>query len=179
MPSPPIRTALARGPSASFATVAGRYLAEYLAKIEVAAKALDEDALWWRPAPGTNSIGNLILHLDGNLSLWIGEGVGRTACERDRAGEFRAERSHDRAALLGLLSETVHHCIGTLDALEPIDLDETIDIQGYSTNVLGAVFHAVEHMSYHTGQILWAAKQVLGDRAQGHGIEFYPQHSGE
>ncbi len=179
MSSPPVRTALSRGPSLAFSEIAGRYLEEYLAKIEVAAKAVDEPALWWRPAPGTNSIGNLILHLNGNLSLWIGEAVGRTVCERDRAGEFSAERSHDRDALLGLLTETVHQCIGTLDALESIDLDETIEVQGYATNLLGAVFHAVEHMSYHTGQILWAAKQVLGDRPQGHGIELYPQHGGE
>ena len=49
-------------------------------------------------------------------------------------------------------------------------------MQGYDTDGLGVVFHVVEHMSYHTGQIVATTKQLTGPEA---GIEFYPQHRGE
>ncbi len=179
MSTQPVVTALSRGATADFAELAGRYLEEYLAKIEVAVASVDEMELWWRPAQATNSIGNLILHLRGNLSLWIGEGVGLTACDRDRASEFSADRSHDGPALIDALAEEVSFCQGTLDSLDPGDLVQEIDVQGYQTTILGAIFHAVEHMGYHTGQILYAAKQILGERSGGHGIELYPQHAGE
>lgn len=172
----PVRTALTRGAESSFTTLAGWYLAQNLAKIEHAIARLDGDELWWRPAEGTNSIANLMLHLAGNLRLWIGEGVGGVACDRDRAGEFAARGSLDRDALARQLRAAVELCQGVLDGLDDATLDRTLEIQGYSTSVLGAILHPVEHMSYHTGQILFAAKQLLGT---GHGIELYPQHVGE
>lgn len=169
-------TALSRGPAGALPELAGRYLEEYLEKIRLALERLDGDQLWWRPAPGTNSAGNLLLHLCGNLSYWILAGVGGRPYQRDRGGEFAADRSDGSAELLGRLEEVVMACRGVLAALAPEDLERRVAIQGYDTNVLGAVFHAVEHMSYHTGQIVWIVKaqQAGPDR-----LEFYPQHAGE
>jgi hypothetical protein len=49
------------------------YLAnEYPAKLRLAMAALPDDQLWWRPNNGSNSVGNLLLHLNGNLRQWIG-----------------------------------------------------------------------------------------------------------
>ncbi len=172
----PVRTALTRGPCPSFPRLAGRYLEEYLEKIRRAVLPLDFDQVWWRPAPGSNSIGNLLLHLAGNLSLWLRAGLGGDAFERDRAGEFAADRTHDLEELLAQLAAVVGRCLEILEALEGQPLDRELEIQTYRTDVLGVVFHAVEHMSYHSGQILTLAKQLRGE---GHGIEFYPQHRGE
>jgi uncharacterized damage-inducible protein DinB len=56
------------------------------------------------------------------------------------------------------------------------DLDRGLRVQGYDTDGLGVVFHIVEHMSYHTGQIVATTKQLQGPPAN---IDFYPQHRGE
>ena len=46
-----------------------RYLlaTEYRTKIRLAVNALPEDSLWWRPNDESNSVGNLLLHLAGNV----------------------------------------------------------------------------------------------------------------
>jgi uncharacterized damage-inducible protein DinB len=176
MSASPVQTALSQGPCSSFHLLAARYLEEYLGKIHHAVSLLDEEQLWWRPAPGTNSLGNLLLHLTGNLSLWLGQGLGEVPYARDRAGEFTAERSQGREALLGGLTQAVAECRRILTEEDGKALDRPVDVQGYQADALGVIFHAVEHMSYHTGQILWAAKQALG---QEHGIEFYPRHRDE
>lgn len=170
------RTALSRGPARTLPELAARYLEEYLDKIRLAVERLTEDELWWRPGPGTNSAGNLILHLCGNLSLWILAGVGGRSYERRRSEELAADRSHGKGELLARLEEVVAACRGVLAGLAPEDLAREAAIQGYDTDLLGAVFHAVEHMSYHTGQIVWIAKE-LG--AGGEPFELYPQHQGE
>lgn len=169
-------TALSRGPAGSFPELAARYLEEYLAKIRLAVARLDGEQLWWRPAEGTNSAGNLLLHLAGNLSLWILAGVGGRPYERDRSGEFTADRSHGEAELLGRLEEVVAACRGVLGALTPEDLERRTELQGYETDLLGAVFHAVEHMSYHTGQIVWIVKELQAGEGR---LEYYPRHAGE
>jgi uncharacterized damage-inducible protein DinB len=174
------RIALARGPAGGLPELASRYLEEYLDKIRVSLERLDEDQIWWRPAPGTNSAGNLVLHLSGNLSLWILSGVGGRPFERHRSEEFAADRSHGRAELLSRLEEVVAACRGVLGSLAPEDLEREAEVQGYEVDVLGAVFHAVEHMSYHAGQIVWIAKSLTNGGGEGEGrMEFYPRHAGE
>ncbi len=177
MSAQPVPTALSRGPCPSFPELAGRYLEEYLHKIRYAVQQLDAEQLWWCPSPGdTNSVGNLVLHLCGNLSLWIGQEIGGEAFDRDRAGEFTARRSHSAEELLAELTAVVARCRRALEAQQSEPLERRLDVQTYHTDALGVIFHAVEHMAYHTGQILFITKQLRG---AGHGIELYPQHSGE
>jgi len=172
----PARTALSRGPGAAFPELAARYLDEYMEKISRAVTLLDEEQIWWRPCAKTNSIGNLLLHLSGNLTLWLVQGLGGDTFRRDRAAEFTADRTQTGEDLLAGLSTVVARCQKVLLSLEGQPLDRVVAIQTYQADVLGIVFHAVEHMSYHTGQILFIAKQVRG---ADHGLEFYPQHRGE
>jgi uncharacterized damage-inducible protein DinB len=176
MPSPPVAPALSRGPAPSFAELCARFLEEYLAKIRYALARLPPERLWWRPAADTNSAGNLLLHLAGNLSLWLLVGVGGESIERDRAGEFAATGGADARELEARLAAVVGRCTALLRGPAVADETRPLLIQGYSTDVRGAVLHAVEHMSYHTGQILLLVKQSL---PAGERIELYPQHAGE
>lgn len=177
-------TALSRGPSADPGELFARYLEEYLGKIRWCAERVSEDRLWFRPSPkgdsGTNpranSIANLMLHLAGNLSLWIGQGLGSVPAHRDRAAEFAADRSHDRTSLLTTLAGAVERSAAVLRRLGPDDLARPLAIQGYDTTGFAAALHAVEHMSYHTGQIVTLAKQLLPAETE---VEFYPRHRKE
>ena len=170
------RTALSRGPAASLPELASRYLEEYLDKIRLAVAGLDDEQIWWRPAPGTNSAANLMLHLCGNLSLWILAGAGGRSYERHRSAEFAADGGRSKGELLEGLGRVVAECREVLGALDPAALDRPLGVQGYEADLLSAVVHGVEHMSYHTGQIVWIAKQL---RAGTDPFEFYPRHSGE
>lgn len=173
------RLALSRGPGRAFPELAAAYLVEYLDKIRIALAPLDDGALWWRPAPGTNSAGNLVVHLAGNLSLWILGGVGGRPYERDRAGEFAADRSAgSKAEVLDRLAAVVEECGEVLAGLSEADLARPVHVQGYDVDLLAAIFHPVEHMSYHVGQIVWIAKQHLASRGE-ELFELYPQHARE
>lgn len=172
----PFDSALSRGPAGDFLELAARHLEEYLGKLRFALERLPGDRLWWRPAPGCNSVGNLALHLCGNLSLWLLAGVGGEAFTRHRAAEFAADGGATAAELASRLAGVVERCTALLRRLRPGEELRRVQIQGYDTDVRGAVFHAVEHMSYHTGQVLLLLKQSL---PPGDAIELYPQHRPE
>jgi len=150
---------------------ADRLLGEYLEKIERSAGGLSAQQIWWRPNPACNSVGNLLLHLCGNLSQWVLDGLGGIAYDRRRSEEFAAAGGDDAPALLARLRDVVERCRGVALGLSQQDLERSFVIQGYSRTGFGVLLHAVEHMSYHTGQIVFVAKQLLGGPAE---IEFYP-----
>lgn len=155
---------------------AEHYWSEYLGKIEQAVAPLTEEQLWWRPNEGSNSIANLLAHLHGNLSQWVLAGLGGRAFERHRDEEFAARPGPAAATkpeLLAALAATVARCRETVRGLSLEELARVRRIQKYELDGYRALFHTIEHMSYHTGQIVLLAKQ-LGAR-----LDFYPQHRGE
>ena len=170
------RLVLRAGAGATLPDLEQRYLLEYLDKIELAVADLDDEAIWRRSGPGTNSIANLILHLCGNLSLWILASLDGRDFKRDRAAEFSADRTAGKDELLAGLHRVVSESRDVIAGLDAVRMEEQIEVQGYSTDVRGAAFHAVEHMAYHAGQIVLLAKLALA--AEG-GLEFYPHHRAE
>jgi uncharacterized damage-inducible protein DinB len=131
---------------------------EYRIKLRAAVSALPSDALWWRANEQSNSVGNLLLHLTGNLRQWIVSGVGGAASMRDRAAEFAAHSGPGADALLGSLERTLDDVDAVLARLGPEDLSAVRTIQGRETTVLEAIYHVVEHFSLHLGQIILVAK---------------------
>ncbi len=158
-------------PTSALPIEADRLFAEYLDQIERSAGQLTAEQIWWRPNPACNSVGNLLLHLCGNLSQWVLGGLGGEAFERRRSEEFAAAGGADGAALLARLREVVTACRSVARALTARDFDRTLTIQGYTSSGFGVLLHAVEHMSYHTGQIVHLVKEQLGGPSE---IEFYP-----
>jgi uncharacterized damage-inducible protein DinB len=156
-----------------------RLLNDYKVKIALAVAGLSDEQIWWRPNPASNSIGNLILHLCGNVRQWIVAGVGGAADTRQRAEEFNARNRFNRATLIALLEDTLRDVDAQLAALEQQLIaaasDEPLQRrcrpQGFDQTVLDAVFHVVEHFSYHTGQIVLLAKWHAGDT-----IRLYDDH---
>ena len=135
------------------------YLAqEYPAKIRLSVTPLDEASIWQRANDDSNSIGNLLLHLAGNIRQWIVSGIGGAPSVRDRAGEFAARGGHAKSELLDLLDASVRDADAVLSSLPASDLDRKVTIQGRDTTVFSAIYHVVEHFSTHTGQIIMLAK---------------------
>jgi uncharacterized damage-inducible protein DinB len=131
---------------------------EYPTKIRLALEAIDETVIWKRETQDSNSIGNLLLHLAGNVRQWIVGGVGGEPCERDRSGEFSASSGFTKRELLSRLSSSITDADKVLASLTDQDLDRHVTIQGRDTTVFAAVYHVVEHFSMHTGQIIMLAK---------------------
>ena len=143
--------------------VARRELQQDFAKIEKAVARLTDDQVWARGHETSNSIGNLLLHLAGNVRQWIVCGIGGEQDRRERDSEFDQRATIPTAALLSQLGETVREADAALEAAAETDLLDKRKIQGYDVSGVMAVFHCVAHFSGHTGQILWAVKQATGE----------------
>jgi uncharacterized damage-inducible protein DinB len=148
-------------------------LTEYRTKIRLAVEALPEDALWWRANDQSNSVGNLLLHLTGNVRQWMVSGVGGAPDIRLRSAEFAAHNGPPRAELLATLNRTLDDVERVLHGLAPDALLEPRKIQGRDLTVLDAIFICVEHFSMHLGQIILLAKL----RAPGT-VQFYEDAGG-
>jgi hypothetical protein len=143
-----------------FLAEAGNKLGENLSRIETCVPKLAPDVLWARGSENENAVGNLLLHLEGNVRQWILSGIGGAAARRDRPAEFAARSGPGGAALLATLRGTVNEAIGVIRALPHARLNEAVTIQGYDTTVLAAIFHVVEHFSGHTYQIILMTKHA-------------------
>ena len=118
--------------------------------------------IWWRPNPASNSIGNLILHLNGNVWQWIVASFNGLEDQRNRPAEFSATGDLPAADLLARLGETMEEVAKVLARLTPEDLRATYHIQGYTVTGLAAVYQVVEHFGLHYGQIVYIAKALEG-----------------
>ncbi len=150
-----------------------RYLREYLTKIRLSVSVLDEHVVWARPNEGSNSIGNLLLHLAGNARQWIVSGVGGARDVRDRQSEFDQRTPLSITTLIDRLEQTISDVDRVLASLTPADLQTRRLIQANDVSVLEAVYHVVEHFSMHTGQIILLAKADKPDR-----VRFYEMVDG-
>ncbi len=135
---------------------------EYLPKIRAALSVMSPEDLWWRPNDASNGVGNLVLHLAGNVRQWICHGVGGQPDVRDRPAEFAATGGLDAQELLARLEATIADADRVLAALDPAALREGRSIQGMDVTVLEAVYHVVEHFAGHTYQIIWVSKARSG-----------------
>lgn len=133
---------------------------DFLPKIERCFDVLSDEQIWWRANDQSNSIGNLILHLNGNVRQWIVCGLGDQEDARDRDAEFAQRESIARAELLSLLRGTLAEVDETLARFDPERLLETRTIQGLDVSALEAILHVVEHFSMHTGQIILITKML-------------------
>ena len=151
-------------PARDFLAEARRHLREdYLPKIERCLERLTDEQVWWRASERSNSVGNLLLHLEGNLRQWVVRGVGGGADARVRDREFAERQQRSREILLASLRATVEEAGDALARLDPGALLETRRVQGLDVTLLAAVFHAVEHFSMHTGQIILLTKMLADE----------------
>jgi uncharacterized damage-inducible protein DinB len=135
---------------------------EYLSKIELAIAPLTTEQIWWRPNDASNSIGNLILHLAGNVRQWIVGGVDGQAVDRDRDLEFSTRDQIGAAELMNRLRASVEDACAVMTQVTDAELVQPRTIQRFETTVFGAIYHVVEHFAMHTGQIILLAKAQTG-----------------
>jgi len=155
----------------TFAHESARYLRDvYLPRLERALDSLPPEDLWWRPHEGVISFGTILLHLEGNVRQWLLSGLGGAPDDRDRASEFAATSGPAGPVLLERLRVTVLAACDVVRGCQEGALSATYLIQGSRPTGLQAIYHVVEHFSWHVGQAVWIAKARSGP---GHGVAFY------
>jgi uncharacterized protein DUF1572 len=132
--------------------------ASYLPRIERSIEGLSPENIWWRANAQSNSIGNLLLHLDGNVRQWIVSGIGGAPDVRERQREFDATGGGSGSELVTKLRTTLGEADRILSALDPTTLLDHRRIQSYDVTVMRAIYGVTEHFSLHTGQIILLAK---------------------
>lgn len=144
-------------------TQAGHVLRQvYLPRITSCLAQLSPKQIWWRPNSASNSVGNLVLHLTGNVRQWIISGLGGAPDVRERDLEFSECGPLPRRVLVSRLRKTVKEACEVLGKLSPEDLARVHTIQRFRVTGLEAAFHVAEHFSHHAGQIILMTKMLTG-----------------
>jgi uncharacterized damage-inducible protein DinB len=158
MPSKPKNNPLAK----LFLSEAQATFDRYLPRIIKCLDQLSNDEIWWRPNASSNSVGNIVLHLSGNVRQWIISGLGGVPDIRERDKEFSEQGVVPRAKLKTRLSKTVREACRVLDRLPAEALTRKYTIQGYHVTGLHAISDVFEHFSHHAGQIIYITKLKRG-----------------
>ena len=151
---------------AAFLRETNQCLLSNVERIEHCVAQLNDEQIWHRPAPGMNSIGNLILHLRGNVRQWIVSGLTEAEDDRNRPQEFAENGPIARQTLLDQLRETVTAAVSVLEGIDEAGLLQPRRIQGFELDGVGAIFDCVPHFKGHTQEIICLTRMQLGDQYQ-------------
>jgi uncharacterized damage-inducible protein DinB len=123
---------------------------------------LSDEQIWTRPYPYGNSIGNLILHLTGNLSYYIGAEMGGTGYVRNRPLEFAETSRIPKDELLKRFDEAIAVVADVLLKQSERDWGAAYSAKGMEEigNRFSAYLHCAAHIYHHTGQIIYLCKEM-------------------
>jgi uncharacterized damage-inducible protein DinB len=131
-------------------------------QIKECVEGLSEEQIWQRSGEHANSIGNLVLHLAGNIRQWIGHGIGGLPDVRERDGEFAARGGRSTADILTLFESTLTQAMQMIQEMPLERLVERVKPQNHEVAILEAIYQVVGHLQLHSGQIIFATKQIAG-----------------
>lgn len=140
-----------------------KLLEQYWPRLRGCVESLTDEQVWWRPNEACNSVGNLVLHLNGNVRQWLVASFNRLDDLRDRPAEFNQREVVPGSVLLERLGTTMQEVSEVLGRLTQADLLTRFNIQGYDVTGLAAVYQVVEHFGLHYGQILYVTKMLRSD----------------
>jgi uncharacterized damage-inducible protein DinB len=150
-----------------------RIIGESIPRIKKCLNVLSEQEIWFKPNDHSNSVGNLVLHLCGNVTQWIGSGLGKMPDNRLRDLEFSEKGPLPSTKLTEALDRLIPLIENTLDNLTEEDFLQLHKVQVYQETGVNILVHVVEHFSYHTGQIAFFTKW-----RKNMDMNFYPEDLG-
>lgn len=137
-----------------------RLIEEGLSRIIVCLDILSEDEIWHKQNGNTNSVGNLVLHLCGNVKQYIQAGIDLQKDTRVRDEEFMLSSRVSKNVLKTNIENTVKGANLVVQNLTKDTFLEKRKVQGFDENVTSIIIHVIEHFSYHVGQITFYTKYV-------------------
>jgi hypothetical protein len=139
-----------------------KLLNQYWPRLKTCVEPMTVDQVWWRPNEASNSVGNLILHLNGNMTQWLVASFNKDEDLRNRPEEFAAQGGITAAELLNRLGATITEAEKVLNSLTVEGLLAPYVIQGHHVRGLDAVYQVIEHFGLHYGQIAYITKCLEG-----------------
>lgn len=136
---------------------------ENLPRIQKCLNELTEEQIWQRPNASSNSMGNLVLHLCGNIRQYVISSLGRQPDVRVRDEEFAAQGGYSRQELWDKLEETLQTAFHVIRNASDEEMMRVRSVQGFQQSGLAICLHVCEHLSYHTGQMAFWVK-LLKDK---------------
>jgi len=143
------------------ADVHRRLFSEGTIRIKKCLSHLSEDQIWYKHNDNTNTVGNLVLHLCGNVRQYVLHGIDGQADVRERQIEFSESGPIATDILVNALNQLEVDVTNAFSRITPKDLIENRTVQGFDENVTSILVHVAEHFSYHVGQITFYTKYVL------------------
>ena len=140
-----------------------KLLEQYWPRLKSCVESLTEEQIWWRPNDASNSVGNLLLHLNGNLRQWLVASFDHLDDTRDRPAEFNQRDRIPASALLHQLGATIEEASKVLSRLTWKELVSPMEIQGYKVTGLDAIYQVIEHFGLHYGQIAYITKMLRSE----------------
>ena len=114
----------------------------------------DENDIWRIKEGISNSAGNLVLHLIGNLNHFVGATLGNTGYLRDREKEF-SDKNVPQKKLIEDIDDTIVVVRTALKNLSKDDLEKDFP-HSFNNTISSTEFvllHLLGHLNYHLGQI--------------------------
>jgi hypothetical protein len=149
--------------AAAVGAAAAHELDSALDRIKHCLDQLNDEQVWHRPQPGLNSIGNLILHLCGNLRQWVVAGLAGAPDVRNRPAEFAESEPIPKEELVRNLEAVVEEAKRVLAGIDARLIAELRRIQGFDVTGAAAIFSSVPHFRGHTQEIVHMTRLRLGD----------------
>jgi len=118
----------------------------------------NEAEIWKRPSQNSNSVGNIILHLCGNIRQYAVSSLGGKEDIRERDKEFSAEGGYSKTELSEKFIDVVNEAKNIIQNISADELLRKRQVQGFTQSGIGIIVHVTEHLSYHTGQIIFWTK---------------------
>lgn len=132
-------------------------------RVHELAEPLSDEQIWTRPYPYGNSIGNLILHLTGNLSTYIGAQIGGTGYVRDRPLEF-SDNGKPKAEILRAFDQTIDTVLATIAKQSDHDWSAPFfgQLEAESKTRFSAFLSCAGHAYHHVGQMIYLQRELIG-----------------
>lgn len=138
-----------------------RLFTEGAERIKKCLSHLSEEQIWYKHNNNTNTVGNLVLHLCGNVRQYILHGIDGQTDVRQRQLEFSEKGPIHTTILIDSLNQLEADVTAALSRILPEHLIENRKVQGFDENVTSILVHVAEHFSYHVGQITFFTKYIL------------------
>ncbi len=128
--------------------------------IHLAFTKIGEEHLWELPFANGLSLGNQMLHICGNMTQYAIASLSELPDERKRDLEFSTSGGFTKTSLLNILDQTITQAIESIQKANAAQYTQVRRVQGFELSGVGVVLHAIEHFSYHVGQIAFWVKQL-------------------
>ncbi len=122
---------------------------------------VSEEQFFAKPYAYGNTIGNLVLHLTGNLNYYIGSQIENNGYVRDREMEFAAVRDGSRTNVLNEFTKTISMVTQSLSSQKDADWIRVYQANGVDDvhDRFSIYLRCCVHFHHHIGQMIYLVKE--------------------